>query len=150
MDQEFDLLGDPIPPAPERGRPVHEVTPRKIKFVLACVAANWTHEEIAAGIGVSPPTLRKHYFRELQGGKAMVRATLLVKLQEQIDRGNVSAMRLAHQILTKADLEGGARQRAPAPPKRGKREIAKDEALHAHEASDWGNDLAPIPSRVLN
>ena len=150
MDQERDLLGDPIPPAPDRGRPVHEVTEKKRRYVLACIAANWTHEEIAAGVGISPPTLRKHYLRELQGGKAMVRATLLVKLQEQIEKGNVSAMRLAHQILTKSDLDGGARQRASAAPKRGKREIARDDALHAHEASDWGDDLAPIPSRILN
>lgn len=145
MSEGFDLLGDPISePDEKRGRPEHTPTETKRSYVLACIAQNWTHDQIAAAIGVTGKTLRKYYSRELRGGKAMLRAALYVKLQEQINVGNVSAIRLAHQLFEKADLTRAAaawpaKEAKSAVP--GKKELAAAAAKSAGDGTEWGEDL---------
>jgi transcriptional regulator with XRE-family HTH domain len=143
MPDGLDLLGDPIgEPKDPRGRDAHTATDKKRSYVLACVAANWTQEQIAAAIGVTGKTLRKYYSRELAGGKAMLRAKLFVKLQEQVDAGNVSAMRLAHQLFEKADLTPERPVRPKREPKLGKKEQAALDAERPDPSSSMGELIA--------
>lgn len=95
-DFDFDLLGDPIPEGfGKRGRPPHMVTEEKRKLVIQLLAFDWTMEKIAAALSITPPTLRKNYFRELKAkeeARARVEAKCLGKLMEQVDQGNTSAI----------------------------------------------------------
>src|SRR5713101_7747703 len=62
MPESFDLLGDPIPTGRGRpGRPRHAVTKRNMRKFNMLRAAGWTFDQIAEAIGVSRPTLRRHY-----------------------------------------------------------------------------------------
>ncbi len=107
MDQEFDLWGDPIPPrAEKRGRPTHEVTEEKRNRIAVLRSLNWTHSRIAEAIGISEPTLRKNYFRELEMGLVQRRAEALVKLRELGMGGNVSALKAYIALTEKSDLDG--------------------------------------------
>ncbi|MBV6636677.1 MAG: hypothetical protein KI788_12330 [Mameliella sp.] len=71
------------------------------------------NQQIAKEIGISVPTLRKHYF---QNGKikarlaremaiAEMRARNILRLDAQADKGNVSAMRALEPLLEKAERE---------------------------------------------
>lgn len=66
MQSELDLLGDPIDPGHgQRGRPRHIPTD-EIRCKIICFLIDGKRQpEIAALIGVSLPTLRLNYFREL-------------------------------------------------------------------------------------
>lgn len=48
--------------------PPHVPDEKNRKMVMLCMATNFTHEQTARLIGVSEPTLRKHYAKELEEG----------------------------------------------------------------------------------
>lgn len=112
MPREFDLLGDPIPE--NHGKPGangHTPTAESVSKVRSLLAADMDLKDIAVELGITAPTLRKHYF---QNGKINVkdakrrarqeqRAKLMLKLDEQVDKGNVSAIRTMKQILDEED-----------------------------------------------
>jgi Bacterial regulatory protein, Fis family len=69
-----DLFGDPIPTDRGRvGRPRHLVSSRNTRKFIALRDAGWTQAQMAEALGISPPTLRRHYFagvKRAQGGGA--------------------------------------------------------------------------------
>jgi hypothetical protein len=90
------------------------------------------------------PTLRKHYFSELKFrdvARDRLDAGLAMKLWDQVQAGNVGAMKEFRKLLDRNDLMPTARLRArtasrkPKAPKLGK----KDEALPRRRC--------PIPAR---
>lgn len=107
MAQNFDLLGDPIPEGHgKRGRPVHLVTDEKRRLVIQLQAFGWTMEKIAAALSITPPTLRKNYFRELRAkaeSRARVEAKLLGELMKLAEAGNVQAISKYFGRLEKYD-----------------------------------------------
>lgn len=108
MATDFDLLGDPIPEGfGKRGRPPHVPTDEKRMKVRVLLAFTQDEEEVAAGIGVSVPTLRKHYFRELRekvSARRRLKATLLYRLMEQSEAGNATAIDKLFKRIDKMDL----------------------------------------------
>jgi hypothetical protein len=89
-----DLFGDPwTPPRDPRGRKRHRPLPQVREIVASLNAAGASDEEIALQIGLSVPTLKKYYFRELQHGVSLARNQMLRKLYEKGIAGNVSAMK---------------------------------------------------------
>lgn len=135
---DFDLLGDPIPEGfGKRGRPPHVPTDEKRKIVIQLLAFGWTLEKIAAALSITPPTLRKNYFRELKAreeARARVEAACVNALMKQVDAGNVSAIDKMFKRLDKTDQammadrvanRGGA---VSAAPKLGKKEARKQAA----------------------
>lgn len=61
-----DLFGLPVDPGHgQRGRPRHVPTPDLRARVLDLRGDGRSHDDIAAQIGVTGPTLRMHYFEEL-------------------------------------------------------------------------------------
>lgn len=145
MPVEFDLLGDEIPEGfGKRGRPPHRVSEEKRKLVIQLCAFDWDEEKIAGALGITPPTLRKHYFRELRSkreARFRVEGKLLVALMTEVEKGNVSAVKEYLKRLEKHDLK---RVPAPAkakPPKLGKKEQALVDAARAGEDTSWSSLL---------
>lgn len=135
MAQDFDLLGDPIPPGfGKRGRPAHVATEEKRRLVIQLLAFDWTLERIAAALSITPPTLRKNYFRELRmraESEARVQAKLLGALMSEAEKGNVSAIDKYLKRLDKFRLEHlseAVANRKGAEPKKGIKEQRRDAA----------------------
>jgi hypothetical protein len=62
-----DLFGDLTTlPSGRRGRPSHRWSKSAADRVIMGLAMGYGDKEIAAGLGVSLPTLRKYYFSELK------------------------------------------------------------------------------------
>jgi len=150
---EFDLLGDPIPEGwAKRGRPPHVPTEEKRKIVMSLAAFDWSMEKIAAALSITPPTLRKFYFRELQAkaeARARVEGGAIAALVEQALAGNVQAIDKLLKRLDKRDLD----KLADAAANRGRREpaVGKKEAAMQAAASVRGKFAPPpAPGSALN
>jgi hypothetical protein len=114
MDPKFDLLGDPIPEGRGKaGRTGHIPTAENARKIRTLLVAGMKPERIAQQMGISVPTLRKHYF---QNGKvnaklarqfaiAEMRARKLLRLDEQADKGNVSAIRTMSAEMDRIERE---------------------------------------------
>jgi len=145
-DGDFDLLGDPIPPGwGSRGRPPHVPTDEKRRIVVVLLAFGRKEEDVAAALGITPPTLRKHYFRELKvraDARARLDAKLLGTLMSEVEKGNVSAVDKMFERLDRHDLAGGPRPEKQArKPKLGKKEQAAIDAANVPETGKWSTLL---------
>jgi hypothetical protein len=139
-----DLLGDPwTEPRDPRGRKRHKRTAEIAEKVGLLRAADMTVEDIAARVGLSEPTLRKYYFRELGDGPAVARALVLEAMFDKAKAGNVSAARLMLAEFDKGDTAPPIRPQAAEPaarkePPLGKKAQADVDAKTAHEDTGWG------------
>jgi hypothetical protein len=110
MDQDFDLLGDPIPEGwGKRGRPPHIVTAKNRNKVMVLLAFGWSTDRIANALSITAPTLRKNYFRELKvrdHARDRVTGNLAEMLWEFAKAGNVAAAKEFHKMLDRSDLMG--------------------------------------------
>jgi hypothetical protein len=108
MSENLDLLGDPIPEGHgKRGRPPHLVTDEKRRLVIQLLAFGWSTERISAALAITPPTLRKNYFRELKAkaeARARVEGKLLGALMDLAMAGNVQAISKYLNRLERHDL----------------------------------------------
>lgn len=105
--------------------------------------AGMTHEEIALGLGITRPTLSKHYERELSVGAYERRLEVLDAMHRSAKRGNVAAQK-AYVALTPAVA-------APPVPKEkplGKKQQAAADATTAQAGTEWG-DLLPAGGNVV-
>lgn len=147
-DWDFDLLGDPIPEGHgRRGRPPHIPTDENRRKVMVLMAFDKNEEQIAAALSITPPTLRKHYFRELRSrleARHRLDGKLLAALLTEVDKGNVSAIDKMFKRLDRHDLATGSASRPSKEtkaPKKGKKETAIEAAHTAHEGTPWNNLL---------
>lgn len=106
-DVERDLFGVPVTVRLRgRGRPAHEWSEEKSNRVKMMLALGWGVERIAGVLGISVPTLRKHYLAELKI-RDIARDALIVrqaeKLQELSEAGNVGAIKTLGALLEKND-----------------------------------------------
>lgn len=156
MAENVDLLGWPIPEPKESGRPEHVPTPENINKVMMLLVFKKTNAEIAKALGISQPTLRKHYLQQLQQrrvARLQLDATRWAGLYAKVLAGDVGAMKELGKVLEahdRAELAAnfGAdthqrREREPRAPKLGKKQQAQLEAENAGADSDWGDDLVP-------
>jgi hypothetical protein len=165
MAESFDLLGDPIPEGwGKRGRPQHIATQRNRNKVMLLLALGWNNERIAKALAITPPTLRRNYFRELKvrdDARDRLDAKVVDKLFTLVEAGNVSAIKEFRKLIERNDLmlghqtfygDGPAKpareHKAPKPAKLGKKEEAALLAETAGQDSDWGDDLVAGPPRV--
>lgn len=151
----FDLLGDPIPEGwGKRGRPPHMPTDEKRRLVKQLLAFDWSMEKIAAALSITPPTLRKNYFRELkfrEEARARVDAKLLGLLMTEAEKGNVSAIAKYFERLERHDMKqlaasaanrGQAKDKAP--------KLGKKEQKNADARGVGGKFAPPEPPRLVN
>lgn len=159
MSENFDLLGDPIPEGHgKRGRPTHIATTKNRNKVMMLLALGWSTSRIAHALGITPPTLRKNYFRELKvrdEARDRLDGNLADMLWESAKGGNVAAMKEFRKMVERNDQMNAASSFADKPstdakpkaPKLGKKEQAAIDAVSAGEDSEWGDDLR-IPGMV--
>lgn len=151
-----DLFGDLVTlPSGRRGRPSHCWTKSNADRVIIGLALGYSDAEIASGLGVSLPTLRKYYFSELKR-REMQRTRFDLWRAEQLARqagaGNVGAMKELGRLVEARDRsraieEFGHREEDDAPAEQlGKKERARRaaaEVVQGGQASDWGDLIRP-------
>ncbi len=151
---DFDLLGDPIPEGfGKRGRPPHVATEEKRKLVMQLLAFDWSLEKIAAALSITPPTLRKNYFRELKAkaeARARVEAKCINALMGQVDAGNVSAIDKYFKRLEKHDQKATAERVANRGQQSGKRPLGKKEARKQAANELTGRFAPPQAPSLIN
>jgi len=144
----FDLLGDPIPERwGEPGRPEHIATAENCNKVRLLLVSSWTLSEIASEIGVSVPTLRKHYFasgkvdrvKARQIAIREVKGRVALQLDKAAAGGSVPAMKELYRLADQASLQDRppADAKAPKPPPPGKKARTAQEAKRP--TGDWGD-----------
>jgi hypothetical protein len=144
----FDLFGEPRSAREgERGRPEHVPTSENVRKIRALVLAGWKVAAIANEIGVSAPTLRKVYFRDLEKARAealaQARARVIMRLEEQAAQGNVGALKTLWAIYEREALRDvpAVSQAKVAP--MGKKEQRK--AAAARPTGAWADLVTPGP-----
>lgn len=109
MSYDFDLFGNPVDAAGRKaGRPEHEPTQEMIINIMVLLAAGMTNKEVAQTVGISVPTLRKHYFH-LTRNRDVLLNRLQAKLRTaQIQQGlagNAAALAGALRTLDTVNAE---------------------------------------------
>jgi hypothetical protein len=133
MTPDFDLFGNEIVTTdPKRGRPEHVPTEENIIFVMVLLAAGHSNKDVAATLGLTVPTLRKHYLHLLKKRDLMhdrLRTKLRVSQIKQGLSGNSAALNAALNTLDKVraesaqhKVESRSTKTAPRAPKLGKKE----------------------------
>jgi hypothetical protein len=109
IEGDVDLWGDPwTPPKDRRGRKRHRWLKQVAENVAVLKASGQTVEVIASRIGLSEPTLRKYYFRELEEGADLAQAVLNEAMWRKAINGNVSAARYIREEFGKGPAKAAA------------------------------------------
>lgn len=113
--------------------------------VAIAAGGGMAHEDIALAIGITPPTLRKHYAHELSVGAHERRLEVLEAAFKAAIAGKIAAQRL----YLSATPGAAAPDPDPEPVAKpaGKKAEAHESAKTAHVGSDWeellGRPAAP-------
>lgn len=160
MDEKKDLFGNPVRAGHgARGRPAFEVTEEIRNKIKLGLALGWNQERIAAGVAISPATLKRYFRAELKT-RDMARDQLDLRRFELVmaeaNKGNVGAIKELGKMLERNDQmvagrkfqdaqAGDSDDRKPRAEKPlGKKEAAQRAAETAGgEGSLWGSDLTP-------
>jgi predicted transcriptional regulator len=129
----LDLFGQPVKTTQRgRGRPSHKRSRETVNRVILGLARGWTIAEVAQSIGITIPTLRQHYSSELRRRRAMrlmIESVQLSRLNDQAEKGNVTAEKQLTKMLERGRLEqiavNVADRSKPKIEKLGKKEAAK-------------------------
>ena len=119
-------------------RPSHKPTAAMRRRVSIAAGGGMTHEAIAQALGISKPTLEKHYETELATGANLRRMEVLEKLFQSARKGSTSAARAFMQnqpeftVLAKTEVGP-----APKAEKPGKKEQAQADAVDAESGTGW-------------
>ena len=117
------------------GRPPFKPTQTQRRLVRLAAGAGLPHVEIAAGLAISQPTLRKAFANELGAGGARARIEVISALHAAALRGSAAAAR-AYLALA------ASRPAEPPPPARvGKKELQAANAITAADGTDWADLL---------
>lgn len=107
VTDDFDLFGNPYVASPtKRGRPAHEVTKRTRNRVSMLVAMGWGNPRIATTLGVTLPTLHKHYFYELRQrdvARDRLDARRLELAWDLAEAGNIAALKEFSRLVDRND-----------------------------------------------
>lgn len=143
-DRHLDLFGRPIEPLRERrGRPSYAKTEQNQRAVEVRAAAGWTHEAIAADLGIDADTLKKHFSEELKIAALKVEGMLLDVLQQRAREGHVPSVReLRERIVARAPKAAKPNEAGKAAEKGkdapvGKKAKALEDAQKVPD--DWGD-----------
>lgn len=110
------------------GRKEFAPTDDEREKVRVLKAGGMSNEAIAEAIGVSEPTLRKHFPSELDRGTAKVRADLLMARYRSAMGGNVSAQTKMLELVGASAAGAKIKEREKVAPKVGKKEAQQQAA----------------------
>lgn len=142
----FDLLGHPVPSNKgQRGRPEHCATAENLEKAVLLYGMNKRDREVAAGLGISIPTLKAKYFSSPQlrairaNAYAFLEGELLARLNAQSLAGKTSATEKLMKRLDKAQLGEVAPVKKRAVKRKGVKEEQQEAAWDAGREDDgWG------------
>lgn len=116
------------------GRPAFAPTDRDRATVKSMSAFGIPEYEIAKVIGITPPTLRKHFWQELEVGHIEANAKVAQSLfRKATGDGNQSVQAAIFWLKCRA----GWRDRVAEDEPLGKKEQRALEAKHAERGTDW-------------
>ena len=127
-------------------RPRFKPTAAQRRRVAVAAGAGMSHEEIALGVGISRPTLEKHFEYELSIGAYQKRLETLDALHRAAKRGNVAAIRAYNAMTPRAAAPPPAEQPKPGKPE-GKKAQQQADAVGAQVGTEW-EDILPRPSQL--
>lgn len=104
------------------GRPEYAATDEEREKVRVLKAGGMTNVAIAEAIGISEPTLRKHFSSELDRATAKVRAEMLMARYHAAKGGNVQAQNKMLELVGASAADSRLKERERAEPKLGKKE----------------------------
>ena len=126
------------------GRPAYEPTPEDRETVEQMRYFGETESVIAIALGITIPTLRKHFRDELDTGAAKQRRDVIGFLFAQARKGNVSAAKKLEEMGRIAGAATSVKAREARAPKLGKKEI---QAAAAKAVS--GKFAPPEPPKLV-
>lgn len=156
MVGDFDLFGNPVE-TPDRkvGRPEHVPSEESIINIMVLLASGMTNREVAAIVGISVPTLRKHYFHLTRRRDVLLsrlRTKLRVAQIQQGLAGNASALSGALRTLDTVSAEATAsnlKKRAANQSEPRKGYVSKKEQRLESAAAVGGKYAVPAPPRLI-
>jgi hypothetical protein len=143
-----DLFGDVVTlPGGRRGRPAHKWSKSNADKVILGAVMGYEPKDIAQGLHISLPTLRKYYLPELRAA-AMQRTRFELwrakVLADEANKGNVGALKELGKIVEKRDRYLAEQMLKSDAPRReepvGKKEAARRAAA---EQAEGDRDLTP-------
>ncbi|MGV1913849.1 hypothetical protein [Agrobacterium vitis] len=127
------------------GRSEFEPTDEDREKVRVLKAGGMSNVGIADVVGISEPTLRKHFSSELDRATAKVRAELLMARYRSAMGGNVSAQNKMIEQVSAVDAQTKrAPEKAESKPKLGKKEEQK-----AAAQAIGGKFAPPTPPKLV-
>ncbi|MED5546116.1 MAG: hypothetical protein VYD90_12775 [Pseudomonadota bacterium] len=153
----FDLLGHPVPANKgAKARPQHAPSAENLEKIIILLGMGRSEADCAAAIGLSVPTMKKHYFSHAEVRKAkrhaglVLEAELLARLNEQSLAGKTSATEKLLKRLDKARLGPVPTAQTRASKRKGVKEERRDAAYDAGRGDDgWGPLLHGEIGRTL-
>lgn len=150
----IDLFGEPLRETRDGpGRPEHCWSQENSNKINLMFAAGHDVKAAAKSIGISVPTLRKHYFAEVEKwrtARLRLEATQLNRLNKAAEAGSVAADKELHKRVEKGalrQLSDRIASRAEAKPKA--QRIGKKEERKIAAAEVKGK-FAPPPAPLFN
>jgi len=144
VDQEFseqvDLWGNPwFESQRKRGRPSHVRTVENANKINLLFALGGELQHAAAALGITMPTLRKHYKQELKdyfSAKTKLKGALLMLLWQEGEKGNVAAIKEMAKMLDLKEMRDLAKavsarpqaEKTEKPVRQGKKELQLEAA----------------------
>ncbi|KQU79826.1 hypothetical protein ASD00_36065 [Ensifer sp. Root31] len=109
----FDLFGNPVETTERKaGRPEHEPTEEMIINIMVLLASGMSNKEVAKTVGLSVPTLRKHYLHLTRHRDVLLnrlRGRLRTAQIRQGLAGNAAALAYALRTLDTVAAESAAK-----------------------------------------
>ena len=146
-----DLLGHPVPANKgAKARPQHAPTAENLEKAMLLYATGRTDAEVAAAIGITPPTLRRHYFsspelkRLRRAARMVVEGKVLHALAKAVEQGKTAAIDKMLKRLDKAALGVVAPVVKAAKKAKGVKEQRREAAYDAGLGDKgWGDLIGP-------
>lgn len=139
------------------GRPEHVPTAESRERVRVGAGGGMSHEGLAMVLGISRPTLLKHYAFELGAGAHDARLEVIEAMREvALRKGNVAAAKLYLQFAPEegelAPVQDGDVPAEPEEPKLGKKAQAEEDAKGADRGTEWegllpAHNVVAMPKR---
>lgn len=145
---------DPSQPKRPRGRPEFVPTVTMRRTVEEMAGDNKSQDVIARALGIKDDTLRKYFPTELANGAAKKHKEALALMWKFAKKGSATLInKLVERTQAAASVASFDKPESDLPStrkpvvavKRGKKEIARENAINAGLNSEWGEDLAPLP-----
>lgn len=128
-------------------RPAFKPTAAQKRTVSIAAGAGMSHEDIALGLGITRPTLSKHFEVELSTGANAKRLEVLVAMFAAAKKGNIAAQKAYMSTVPAIAAPPAASDGAGTSPAKaarlGKKEQADVDAKQAGAGTGWGALLNP-------